>query len=192
MIKAIIFDFFGVVVKEGYDIWLEKRVENLSEELQFFRDIGKKIDSGKITHEEFLNIISKKVGVESENIWPEVFKEMTLNENMLALIKSLKENYKIGVLSNATHVWLEDLLERHKLHEYFDEVYISSRQGFIKPQHEAFQKMLNMLDISKEEAIFIDDRQGNVDASNEFGIKAFCYTTVEKLKDDLKEYGVKV
>lgn len=52
--------------------------------------------------------------------------------------------------------------------------------------------MLELLQVKKEEAVFIDDRQRLVDASNELGLKAFLFTDNEKLKQDLENYGVKV
>jgi FMN phosphatase YigB (HAD superfamily) len=45
---------------------------------------------------------------------------------------------------------------------------------------------LGMLQIHPSEALFVDDRQYNVDASNALGIRAILYTNFEKFKTDLE------
>ncbi|MDP3697004.1 MAG: HAD-IA family hydrolase [Candidatus Taylorbacteria bacterium] len=111
---------------------------------------------------------------------------------MLQYIAELKKHYKIGLLTNYTYEWLDEIFEKYNLAHYFDQKLISSRYKLIKPEPEAFLKMLELLQVKKEEAVFIDDRQRLVDASNELGLKAFLFTDNEKLKQDLENYGVKV
>jgi HAD superfamily hydrolase (TIGR01509 family) len=68
---------------------------------------------------------------------------------------------------------------------------VSSRYKLIKPEPEAWLKILELLQVTKEAAVFIDDRQGHVDTSNKLGLKAFLFTGNQKLKQDLENYGIK-
>jgi|SRR6185369_14673122 len=192
MIQAIIFDFAGVIGADGYWAWLRKNVPNLEDKRHFFQEISEKVDKGTITNQEFVDLIAKETSILHEKIWPEIFQEIVINDNLLSYIKILKKHYKVGLLSNFTHVWLEEIFDKYGLHTYFDKMFISSKHGFIKPEDEAFQKILTMLGVTKNDAIFIDDRQGHVDASNKFGLKAFLYVDNDKLKQDLENYGVKI
>jgi HAD superfamily hydrolase (TIGR01509 family) len=192
MINAIIFDFAGVIGADGYWIWLKKNVPDLDNKKRYFEEIAIKVDKGTITEQEFVDAIAKELKLPHEKIRSEIFQEIVINDELLSFIKSLKKHYKIGLLSNFTHVWLEEIFDKHNLHEYFDEIFISSRHGFIKPENEAFQTILSKLHVTNNEAVFIDDRQGNVDAGNKFGLKSILYENNEKLKQNLQDHGVKV
>lgn len=104
---------------------------------------------------------------------------------MVSLIKKLKKHYKVALLSNYLYSWLNEILIQNDLYNIFDETLISSAHGMIKPQKEIFQKMLDLLDMKKDEVIFIDDRQENIDGAIKFGIKALPFISPEKLKEDL-------
>lgn len=190
MIKAIIFDFAGVIGTDGYWIWLREKVKDIENQEEFFHKLGNQVDKGIISHEQFVNQLAEKSGVSKELIWPQVFERIVINFDLLGLIKELKKNYKIGLLTNFTYPWMEKLFEKYKLVQYFDEVLISSAYKVIKPEPEAFAKVLELLEVSKEEAVFIDDRQMHVDGAENFGIKAFLFTSNEQLKKDLQEIGI--
>jgi HAD superfamily hydrolase (TIGR01509 family) len=190
MIKAIIFDFAGVIGAEAYWNWLRKKIPNLDNKKHYFEEIANKVDKGTISEPEFVEAIAKEIHLPHEKIREEIFQELVINDGLLTLIKSLKKHYKIGLLSNYSHVWLEKILDVYHLQEYFDEIFISSRHGFIKPEVEAFQTILSKLHVSINEAVFTDDRQDNVDAGNKIGLKSFLYKNNEKLKQDLLTYGV--
>lgn len=191
MIKAIIFDFAGVIGTDVYWVWLEGVVPDIEKKRSFFQELSNKADRGTITLEEDIETLSRETGVAKENIWEQIYQKIVINSDLVAYIKELKKKYKIGLLSNYTYQWLEDILQRYKLSVLFDTVVISSRHKVLKPEPKAFYKMLEQLGITKEEAIFIDDRDGHVDASNKLGLKAFLYTTNEKLKKDLEIHGIK-
>ncbi len=192
MIKAIIFDFGGVIGIDGYWAWLQKQVPNFAERELFFHHLADQIDRGTITKDEYLNILTKETGVAKSNIWPEIFQTIAINQELLTIITSLKKQYKIGLLSNINATFLEEIFINHDLYKYFDEMFISSQHGVIKPEAAAFEKCLSMLKVTKDEALFFDDRQVHVDAANKFGLQAFVYTTNEKLTQDLREHGITV
>lgn len=192
MIRAIIFDFAGVIGADGYWSWLRKNVRDLDDKKSFFQEMSEMVDKGTIANQEFVSIIAKETSISSDRIWPEIFREIAINDGLLALMKDLKMHYKIGLLSNFNHIWLDEIFEKYGLHTYFDKIFISSRHGSIKPEDEAFQKVINMLNVTKDEAIFIDDRQVNVDAGKNFGLISILFENNEKLKRDLQNYGIKI
>lgn len=191
MIKAIIFDFAGVIATEGYSLWAkEKKVQGIEATSTYFHDISNKLDRGDITREEFTQDLEKKVGTKSSLIWGEMFKKIKINQELLSIIIKLKKNYKIGLLTNYNHLWMNELFSIYKLDKYFDSRVISSLHSVIKPEKKIYEISLNMLKIKPEEAIFFDDRQRNIEGGERIGIKSFLYTSNSNLIKDLRNCGI--
>lgn len=190
MIKAIIFDFAGVIGADGYWVWLKKTVPELDSKREYFQKISEGVDRGKMADSEFLKAVSKGTGIPQDKIWQQVYKEIVINKELLQYIKQLKSKYKIGLLSNFHSPWLREIFTNHKLDLYFDKVIISSEHGIIKPEPAIFHKMLEMLNVTKEEAVFIDDRQVNVDAASNIGIKGILFSSNDQLKNSFLKLGI--
>ena len=192
MIKAIIFDFAGVISTEAYWMWLSKNVSEFGTKQEYFMEIADKIDKADISNDDFVKILSEETGIPAEEIRDSVFEELVINTELLALIEKLKKHYKLGLLSNYHGVWLRHLLEKYELYPYFDEVIISSEHKIIKPEPEIFHKMVTMLGVAENESVFIDDKQKNADASERVGMHGLLFTTNEKLKEDFQKLGMTI
>lgn len=190
MIKAIIFDFAGVIGADGYWVWLKKNVPDLESKRDYFQKISEQVDRGTMLDPEFLKAVSEGTGIPTDKIWQHVYKEIVINKELLKFIKKLKSKYKIGLLSNFHSPWLREIFANHKLDLYFDKVIISSEHGIIKPEPEIFYKMLKMLGVTEEEAVFIDDRQVNVDGADKIGIKGIFFSSNNQLKEEFKKIGI--
>ena len=191
MIKAIIFDFAGVIGTEGYSLWAkEKKAQGIEATSTYFHDISNRLDRGDITREEFTQDLSKKVGTDSKKIWGEMLKKIKINHELLNIITKLRRNYKIGLLTNYNYLWMNELFSIYKLEKYFDSKVISSLHRVIKPEKKIYQISLGLLKIKPEEAIFFDDRQRNIDGGESVGIKSFLFTTNQKLIEDLRSYDI--
>lgn len=89
-----------------------------------------------------------------------------LNQETVEIIKQLqKKKIKLGLLSNFPSSWIYKLLKKYDLERYFNKVIISSEVGMIKPHADIFQEALRQLGALPSEAIFIDDREINVNGS---------------------------
>lgn len=191
MIKAVIFDFAGVIATEGYSLWAkEKKAQGIEATSTYFHDISNRLDRGDITREEFTQDLAKKVGTDSKKIWGEMFKKIKINDELLGYIAKLKKNYKMGLLTNYNHLWMNELFSIYKLENYFDSKVISSLHNVIKPEKEIYQISLDLLKVKPEEAIFFDDRQRNIDGGQSVGIKSFLYADNKKFIEDLRSCGI--
>ncbi|MEX0617309.1 MAG: HAD family phosphatase [Candidatus Woykebacteria bacterium] len=190
MMKAIIFDFFGVFYLDLYWVWLGKKIPNLEKRRSFFQDLSDKLDKNELTEEKFLQTLSEESGTPRDSVIDEMFGEVSIDQELISLLSRFKNKYKIGLLSNARGEWLREILEKEDIAKYFDELVISSEVGTIKPQPEIFEEMLKCLEVGKNEALFIDDRAKNVTAAKKFGIKSLLYESNEKLIGDLKKLGL--
>lgn len=193
MIKALIFDFAGVIGSEGYSLWAkEKKALGIESDTTYFHDISNKLDRGDLTREEFTQDLAKKVGTDSSKIWGEMFEKIKINDELLSYIDRLKKNYKIGLLTNYNHLWMNELFSIYKLEKYFDSKVISSLHNVIKPEKEIYQLSLDLLKIKPDEALFFDDRQRNIDGGESVGIKSFLFVDNKKFIEDLNSCGITI
>lgn len=192
-IKAVLFDFGGVVVNAGLLEWISKNVapyESIKNTLRPFQD---KIDRGDLPVSAYNNFFAKKTGKAPEVVEKEIFESYSLYENVISLIKKLKgQHIKTAIVSNFPDAWFTFLQKRFHINDLFDEIFISSRLHMIKPEEALFRYVLSRLDVKPEETVFIDDTKYITDAVSKFGIHSFLFTSPEQLKKDLNTLGVRV
>jgi putative hydrolase of the HAD superfamily len=190
MIKALIFDFAGVIGVDAYWVWLEENVPDFALQRDYFQAISDQVDRAEIPNQEFVRLIAERVGVNSEEVWPQIYDKLVINNELVAFIEQLKKKYRIALLSNYTYEWLEEVLARQNLSPLFDIIFISSRHALIKPEADAFRKVVELLQVAPHETVFIDDRQMHVDAARSLGIQALLFTDAAQLRQDLARLGV--
>ena len=71
---------------------------------------------------------------------------------------------------------LEYLYKKSDIFDIFDTTGFSCDLKLIKPDPEIYRKALEIIGCSGSEAVFIDDRAGNVDAAVKEGICAVRFT----------------
>jgi len=190
VIKAIIFDFFGIFYTDLFWTWLEKKLPDLEEKREILSQINQEFDKNQVDEEEFLKSLSEVVSVPADKIVSEMDEGATFNYSLVGLLSELKKNYKLGLLTNARSEWIRKIMEKYDFEKYFDSIIISSEVGHVKPEPEIFEEIIKLLGVSKSEALFVDDRIRNVAAAQELGIKSIIYVSNEKLMTDLKKQAL--
>jgi len=187
MIKAIIFDFFDVIRSDPYKAWLHNH--GYKREGEFLKVVDA-MDSGKINLQEFLNSLSTLSGQSYEEIVAEFESVSRIDFELVEFIKTLKNKYKTGLLSNAPSKYIRDIISQNKLEPYFDEIVISSEVGHTKPSKEIFEIMLNKLNLNPSDVVFIDDSKMHIEGAQKIGIKSIQYESLSQLKNDLKKLQI--
>src|SRR5258708_3247326 len=187
MIKAVIFDFFDVIRTDTYKIWL--KADGFAR-VGIFHEVSNRLDAGKITVDEFLETLGKQSGK------PLTLEQFDANAkvdySVLSIIKSLRKNYRIAILSNTSSALFREILRKNDLEKYFDEIVVSSEIGHIKPYPEIFEHTLEKLGINASETIFIDDNEHNIKVAERVGIKGIHFVDAQQLKKELKNLGIQV
>lgn len=149
-------------------------------------------DEGKLTGLEFWRKVGKDAGLQLSAAQIEELADWdarmwsTENPPMLAWQRRLKESgLKTAILSN-----MGDNIHDHLVREFewlanFDALVWSYQLGIAKPDEAIYRYTLKQLGVEMCEALFLDDKQVNVDAARSLGMKAAVFTTVERLRDDL-------
>lgn len=180
MYKAIIFDFFGVFCPDITLEWFKKDVADWETKLPSFQAVCTRSDYGKISRDDFFKEVSKLAGVSAHEMTKGVEAQTAINSELVTLVTQLQGNgYKIACLSNGTHEWTLRVINDHGLGNIFDKIVLSGDIGIVKPDPRIYQKALASLDVTASEAIFIDDRQVNVEAGEACGIHSFVFTSTE-------------
>ncbi len=185
MIKAIIFDCFGVVYIDSFgEVYkhfggdLEKD-EGLIEQIFFDASKGL-IPSG-------INPIAKHLGITRAE-WFEVQNKINgFNTELLEYTKVLSKTYKISMLSNIGQSGLASLMDYSVLEEHFEDIVESAKIGFAKPEARAYEIAADRLGVRLDECVFIDDRQNYIDGARHVGMKTILYTDLIDLKRQLSK-----
>lgn len=196
VIKAIVFDFAGVVAPGLIKQWVQKKFapDDIRKKriLEMADEASKKWDIEDITVNDFFETLTSVTGLSHTLILKELYEDSVFFPEVVAIIKKLKPQYKIILFSNNYAFNLYKILDRHDLRLLFDEIIISSEHKLIKPDHAFFRVMLNIAHVKKHEAVFIDDTAENVKQANIFGITSFVYTTAKRLEQDLQMTGIRI
>lgn len=184
MIKAIIFDYFGVVSSDEYWDYVGADKNVTSDYL----NLANRVNLGKLHWREFIEELAKKVGKPVEEI-KQVYEAEKINPQVLALAAELHKTYKTALLSNASSEFLEPIIKQAHLNEVFDVIVISSKVGFIKPDPRIFEYTLDQLGVEPSQAILIDDIEHNVQGATALGMEGILYRDLPSLKRTLTEYS---
>ena len=194
MIKAVIFDF-GRVITAQKPMSLFRRYE---EELglapgtlnraMYGSESWQRVLVGRMSLEDHWQEIGPRLGLHTQaeimDFRQKYFADEEINEGVLALIRRLRGQYRLAVLSNAPPrltKWLADW----QILDLFDVVVCSGDEGVAKPEPAIFERTLDRLDVGPQESIFIDDFPGHVEAARALGIHAIRFTTAEALESEL-------
>lgn len=198
MIKAIIFDWFGVCSEEFRKI--------LSRELNKKLGINKKLIVKSYKKYEPIFIISK---INSENVLENMFKELGINEDannflyifnsmpkinteIFKIIRKLKNNHKTALLSDNFDEMTKTIRENLNLKKYFDFVIFSNEVGLVKTENKTYKFVIRKLKCKPSECIFIDDKKENIERARKLGIDGILFKNTNQLKKSLVRLNVKI
>lgn len=195
-LRAVIFDY-GMVLTgqpnaEAHDALL--RITGLP--VDRFEDLywadRHAYDEGKLTGVAFwqklLNDAALDLGTEAVhelNRW-DARMWTTQNPVMLQWQLQLKQHGLLtAILSNMGDSVLENMKREFDWLSRFDVLVWSYQLRMAKPDPAIYLHTLQQLGIRPDEALFIDDKQINVEAARNLGMLAIQFSTVECLRQDL-------
>ena len=202
MIKAIIFDFGSVIYKTKWkelnDFFSEKNgfsvlIANSEDEelIRIYRDS----DVGKENFKKFFFRINPNIADIKKilNDYREGYSKFKiLNEDLLAIIKELKEQgFELFGFTD-TKKEHYDANVASGIYNGFKKIFTSFEFGHLKRGKEAFKKLageLKKYNISPPECIFVDDLLENIENAKDIGMKTIHYTdfpSVNSFREKLK------
>jgi len=193
-LRAIFFDLGGVIIRTEYQSPRQHLAERLNMEyedlvrLVFESETSRTAFLGRLPAVEHWAAVTRKLrrpAAEADAIRSEFFAGDILDRELIAFVRSLRPQYKTGVISNA---WddLRSYLGREKCEDAFDTLVISAEVGLLKPEEPIFRLALERLHVQADEALFVDDFAVNIEGCEKVGMQGILFTdpeeTIRKIK----------
>ncbi|HET9098425.1 MAG TPA: HAD family phosphatase [Candidatus Saccharimonadales bacterium] len=185
MIKALIFDCFGVIVGKGFTQTYSGAGGDPVKDRAFIKDILAQANLGLITDAEFNAAISDRLKIDSASWQAAVTRAEMPDKQLLKLIEDLRTDYKTAVLSNSNKGVLERKIGRDWLDKCFDEVVASAEVGLVKPDPKIYQLTASRLGVRTDECIFVDDISSFLESAQTLGMKTIRYFDFQSFKIQL-------
>lgn len=183
MIKAVIFDYFGVIRVDPTCIAYRELGGDDEADRAFLQRTMNAADAGQIP--SAAPLIAQRLGV-SEATWEKVSHHATpFDHTVLDYILDLRKFYKTALLTNISQGELPEWFKPHEPETYFDGAFASGDIGVAKPDVRAFHIAAAHLHVSPEECVMVDDRTVNCAGARDAGMHAITYVSLAQLKDEL-------
>ncbi|MBT7902977.1 HAD family phosphatase [Candidatus Woesearchaeota archaeon] len=197
MIKAIIFDWGGVISIHGkFTQYYQEYKDQLNVTEEKYVKVATKywnqVKIDEISCNSFWNNLGNDLNIDPKKLQKEIFEYYGFNEEVWNLIKDLKPNYHLALLSNNMKEWFDKLDSQHNFTQIFDTLILSHDVKLAKPDEEIFLKAQNKLPFSPEECLFIDDQPRNITPAKKIGFNTILFTNANQLKEELKKFNINV
>jgi HAD superfamily hydrolase (TIGR01549 family) len=180
MIKAIIFDCFGVLYPDTYWAMASEYLgEKLDTKRQDLSSLVRQVDLGTITKDELWANFAELVDSNKESVYKRLKEFGGLDSRLLKFIEVKKSDYKIGMISNVGQGFIERMFVDKPASQYFDSLVLSSDVGLVKPDVRIYELSASQLGCRTDECVFIDDLEKNVNGAIDAGMQSFQYVNYE-------------
>ncbi|MFP4633909.1 MAG: HAD family hydrolase [Candidatus Aenigmatarchaeota archaeon] len=183
MTQAVIFDCWGTLFKNKRGNPYKRLLKRFGHNLGDY-EATKKVERNFMLekHEDFdepLKRLFEELGVEySEETFKEA-KELLATgmdarpfPDTLQVLEKLRENYRLGLITNTDYFGFHMLKEKYSLEDLFNQIVTSYRVGALKPDKEIFERMLEELNVGKSEVIMVGDSlEKDTKAAENYGIE---------------------
>jgi putative hydrolase of the HAD superfamily len=187
-IRAVFFDFGGVIMRTEYQSPRQKLAERFNMDYDemdravFGSDSARRASLGEITEDAHWSAVLKRFKQPASEM--QVFRNNffggdVIDHKLVEYIRSLRGEFHTGLISNA---WsgLREFITKEKLIDLFDTVIISAEIGVVKPSAKIYEVALEQSKVGAGEAVFVDDMPVNIEACEKVGMKGVLFNDPEK------------
>lgn len=197
MIKAVIFDFDGLIVDTetawyesykqvsaayGVDLKIEVWGQCVGASFEHFDPLDYIVEHANrlIDRDEFKREADAQFAIimEGKGLRPGV--EMYLAE-------AKRTGLRIGLASSSNRVWVESYLNKFNIRSYFEVVNTSDDVERIKPAPDLYEKTLHELDVKGTEAVAFEDSMHGMIAAKAAG--AYCVVVPNNVTSHMEFTG---
>lgn len=197
-VKLLVFDMGHVFVDFEWDTVCQGFCDRAGITREQFAPILKHIaslgyESGRAGTADVLREINALVADlnltedEFHTLWNASFRE---NEDMAALLQSLKKDRPIYLLSNTNESHYSYLESTHNVSRHFEELILSYLVGSAKPEEAIYLEVLKRSGLRAEECLFVDDLAANIEAAGKLGMNTIRFVGIADLKERLASFGI--
>ncbi len=183
-LQLIIFDFGGVLMKTvdyaPRHTWDTKlgltpgHVERIVHGSASWR----KAQTGSISLETYRADIANQLHIsmdDTQKLLVDFYRGDQLDMALVDYVRQLRaHSYRVALLSNDS-IELADKLHQLNIAQLFNPLVISAQIGVMKPDHRAYEAVLEQAQCPPESAVFIDDMSPNIAGAEAVGIHGILY-----------------
>lgn len=183
MVKAVFFDFGGVIAEEGWENGLNDIAKYHSiDSKKFFDDACDVLWNtgymyGKATEEQFWAGLSERYDFKMtvDEMRQQIFDRFVIRKPVLELIEKIGEaGYRLGILSDQTN-WLDVFNEKYNFFPMFEKVYNSYHLGKGKKHPEVFGEVCADFGEKPADVLFVDDNAGHIGRATDAGMQVYHF-----------------
>lgn len=188
VIKAIIFDCYGVLLGQGFWHTYAAAGGDVRTDEDFIHKQLHAMNAGDQTSEQFDENIANHLNISLEQWQATKYRQELPNAQLFHYIEDeLKPRYKIGMISNASAGSVERKLSAPQL-KLFDIKVISAEVGLLKPDRQIYELAAEKLRVGCSECIFVDDYPSYVEAAQVLGMQGIVYKDFQVFKAKAERY----
>lgn len=195
MVRAVIFDFGGVLAEEGFKEGLMAigRKNKLNPD-SFFK-IAEEIvySSGYVTgmsdENHYWNAIRERTGISGsdKDLREEILGRFILRPEMIQFVEKIKSFSVVAILSDQTN-WLDEIDQRTPFYHHFHYIFNSFRLKKSKRDPSVFRDVCSTMGFNPDEVLFVDDNSENVKRASGEGLKTLHFRDIEDFKREIEKY----
>lgn len=194
--RAVLFDFGGVLAEEGFREGLMAiGVLNHLDPLTVY-EVGVEITfaggfaTSGINEEYFWDALRQETGVSGtdEALRHEVLSRFVLRPWMVEIVKALRDQGLMTVILSDQTKWLDELDRIYHFYKWFDRVFNSYYMGRSKQDPAVFDYVVGEMGITPDEALFIDDSEGNIARARAQGLRGLLYQDRPQFEVEMRSY----
>ena len=186
MIKAIIFDCFGVLYVDASRHFFEHNVANYVQLRPQLDELLRACDRGFISQVELNHQVAELTQLPFDFVHQHIQGVHQRNDALLDYVQSLRPEYLVGMLSNIGRGSMDSFFSADDRSQLFDSVVLSGDVGIIKPDPAIYALMATQLGVLPEECIMVDDLMTNIDGAARVDMPGIVFSSNDQLRTDLE------
>ena len=175
MIRALLFDCFGVLVDPVYESFWPKIPKRAVNQILVYNEAA---DLGQIPDRERERQVITALNSEGLNGQNEIATAYAQSQRrsdlMDFILRARAAGYKTAMLSNIADN-IHKVFSEADIQKYFDDAILSYQVHLTKPQAEIYRLAAQRLHVKTNECVFVDDKEANVAAAEKVGMCGILY-----------------
>jgi HAD superfamily hydrolase (TIGR01509 family) len=186
LIKAVIFDFYSVLVTKDYGSYAKAHYPNDETKKNQTTRLYEQLGLGQIGYNDFINELAH-IGDTSREEVLKYTEDYQANRQLLDYIRTnLKPEYKLGIISNAGDDRVTKIIGPDNA-ALFDDIVLSYAAGVIKPAPAIYKLSTQNLGVEPAECVFIDDILTFCEGAQAVGMRSVWYKDFDQFKTEIEK-----
>ncbi len=195
-IKAVIFDFGGVLAEEGFreGLWAIGRKNGLDPE-EFRKTADELIhETGYVTGQSdesrYWDMLRRKTGIAGTDreLRNEIVERFVLRPEMIGFANNLADRGLItAILSDQTN-WLDEIDRDTPFFRHFRYIFNSYKIKKSKRDPSVFGDICAAMGVDPDKSLFIDDNAENIGRAANEGLKVIQFHTIDRFMREIEKF----